>query len=554
MKSLTAAVLALPLAALAAGPTTPDAGTLLQQLKPVAPPEPASTQPPVLKPPAKAAQTARPSAPFLVRAIRISGNTLFDTATLHTLVADAEGQPLTLAQLEAVAERITTYYQTHGQPLARAIVPAQTVREGTLTIEVVEARYGQVSLSNQSRVRSGLLQNMLSPLRSGQFVEQDALDRVLLLASDLPGTRMEATLKPGDAVGTSDLAVSAATAAATAGVASLDNFGNRYTGRARAGASVNVFNLLGYGDTLGVSALTSGAGLHYLRGSYESLVNGQGTRLGAAYANVYYRLGKSLSDLDAHGTADVGSLWASHPLLRSRDRNVYGRLGYDHKQLRDHIDKTALQTDRQLDNWTLSLNGDWRDALLGGALNGWNVSWTTAQVDFRNAAAQEADQATARTAGGFSKWNASFSRVQGLTPNHSVYLMAAVQAASGNLDSSEKLSAGGPYSVRAYDTGALSGDAGQVLTLEYRYDFAPAALGQWQAQVFFDTARVTVNQDPWGSGRNSATLSGAGVGVSWQNADQWRARAYVATRVGAHPALLAHSAATRGWVEVSKGF
>ena len=47
----------------------------------------------------EASGTLPPSAPFLVAGLSISGNTLFDTATLHALVAEAEGQPLTLPQL-----------------------------------------------------------------------------------------------------------------------------------------------------------------------------------------------------------------------------------------------------------------------------------------------------------------------------------------------------------------------------------------------------------------------------------------------------------------------
>jgi hemolysin activation/secretion protein len=44
-------------------------------------------------------------------------------------------------------------------------------------------------------------------LGTGQAISQGALDHALLLLSDLPGVAVNATLKPGEAVGTSDLVV-----------------------------------------------------------------------------------------------------------------------------------------------------------------------------------------------------------------------------------------------------------------------------------------------------------------------------------------------------------
>ena len=79
--------------------------------------------------------------PFLVQSIRIAGNTLFDTPTLHALVAEAEGQSLTLLQLQERVARLTRYYRDRGYPLSRAIIPQQTIDSGSVLIEIIEARY-----------------------------------------------------------------------------------------------------------------------------------------------------------------------------------------------------------------------------------------------------------------------------------------------------------------------------------------------------------------------------------------------------------------------------
>jgi hemolysin activation/secretion protein len=150
------AMLFLPLEVHAAEPVVPGAGSILQQTQPVMPPAPSATgtglaieQP--------EGGTLPPSAPFLVKAIQLSGNAAFDTPTLHALIAEAEGKSLTLPQLGRVAARITDYYHSHGYPLGRAIIPAQTIKDGRVRIVIIEARYGQIALDNRSRVVDPLL-------------------------------------------------------------------------------------------------------------------------------------------------------------------------------------------------------------------------------------------------------------------------------------------------------------------------------------------------------------------------------------------------------------
>lgn len=554
--SLLAAVLLLsPLAAHAqgAGPVVPGAGSILQQVQPVTPPAP-SPSGTGLKIEREGGAKLPPGAPFEVKTLRISGNTLFDTPTLHALVADGEGRTITLAQLDELAGRITGYYHSHGYPLARAIIPAQTIESGIVRMEIIEARYGRIGLANRSRVNDPLLQDTLAPLQSGQAIGQAGLDHALLLLSDIPGVVAGAVLKPGEAVGTSDLQVDAAPGPSVSGNVVLDDYGDRFTGRTRIGGTVYFIDPLHHGDVLSASGVSSGSGMNYGRIAYDTLLNGLGTRVGGSYSALRYVLGGPLAALDAHGTAEVESLFAKHPLARSRDVNVYGQIQYDRLRLRDHIDASAIRTDRHLDNWALSLSGDARDALLAGGVNSWRVGWTAGHVGFDDSAAQLADAATAGTQGGFSKWNVSVARLQGLSPKSTLSLTFFGQWANANLDPSMKMLAGGPYMVRAYDVGAVSGDSGYAGSVEFRHDLGQAWQGQWQALAFIDGAHVTVNKSPWIAGVNSATLSGAGLGLAWAGPDNWSARVHIAAPFGSTPASAGNTASARAWVEIGKGF
>jgi hemolysin activation/secretion protein len=558
MRRLSGLILgvASPLA-LAGPPPTPlppiDAGTILQQAQPVTPP-PTPVSGTGLTIESESGANLPRTAPFLVRSLLITGNTRFDTPTLQALVADAEGQTLTLLELHERVTRITRYYQTHGYPLARAIIPQQLITAGQVGIQIIEARYGKVILQNSSQVRSTLLEATLVPLGSGSAVSQGALDHSLLLLSDLPGVAVNATLKPGEAVSTSDLVVDTTPLPMFSGSIAADDFGDRFTGRARLGGTVNVIDPLHQGDVFSASGLSSGSDMEYGRLAYDAALTGTGTRVGVSYSALHYKLGDPLSALEAHGTATVASLWAKRPIVRSTDVNLYGQIQYDYLKLDDHIEASALITDRHLNDFTASVSGDSRDAWLTGGVISWTASLTSGEVGFDNDAARLADVATVRTDGRYTKWNAALYRLQNIGPANTLYLTVSGQWANSNLDSSQKVLAGGPYTVRAYDMSAIAGDTGYQESVELRHLLAAAWHGRWQTLVFIDSAQVTINKNATVSGKNSATLSGAGVGLNWIGPQAWSVKTYLATPFGPTPVLVEDPSSVRLWVEFSKGF
>lgn len=553
-RAFLAALLALllPITQVAAQ-SVPGAGSILQQDRPVKPlvPSPADTG---MTFKLEGGAELPDSPPFVVTTIQITGNTVYDTPTLRALVAEAEGQTLTLPQLAKVVNRITDYYRDHGYLLARAVVPAQVIRDGVVRIVIIEARYGKVKLDNRSRVSDTLLQDTLAPLHSDDVVTKSKLDRALLLASDIPGVAANATLSPGEQDGTSDLNVQANATPAVNGNAALDNDGNRYTGRTRVGATLNLVAPMHHGDVLSVNALSSGKDMNYASLSFDTLLNGMGIHLGGSYSELHYTLGDTLASLDGHGTAQEKMVWMKAPVVRSQAFNLYGQLQFDHKQLNDEIDVTSLHTDRHLESWNAILTGDLRDSLFSGGTNTWSINWSGGRVLFDDAGARVADAATAKTQGRYTKWNWNLARLQNLGQNDALYLAFSGQSANVNLDSSEKMLAGGPYSVRAFDIGALSADAGNFESIEYRHYLGEILRGYWTMTAFVDREHVSINKNTWAPGANSANLTGAGVGLNWAGPDLWAAKAYVATPIGSLPALLGATKSTRAWVDINKGF
>jgi hemolysin activation/secretion protein len=529
-----------------------DSGQLLQQVQPT------QTQPPAsnLDLTIQKRQQARSSSTttFHVRSIEIIGNTLLPTASLHPLVASGEGQDLSLNDLDALAGRVTDYYHDHGYPLATAYVPAQTLHDGVVRIAVVEARYGAVSLQNESAVGNYPLNATLSPLQSGQPVSDYTLQRSLLLLSDIPGAIVNSVMRPGTAEGTSDLLVDVTSAPRYTGTLGVDDYGNAYTDRVRLTGTFDVNGLFHQGDLLDFSGVTSGADMNYGRISYRYLLDGQGTTLGLAASGLNYRLGNGLSDLHAHGTATTQSVNLSQPFIRNTAGNLYAQIEFDHKRLYDNIDIADIETDRHSNSWVATVAGDQRDAT---GITNFNISGAYGRLYLDNFQTLFSDYFGARTQGSFTKFDYSVSRLQQLNPTNAFYFGFSGQLANKNLDTSEQFYLGGPNTVRGYDVGVVSGAEGNLATIEFRHDLTISMLpGPWQASAFVDSGRIQAYKTVFFPGPNTARLNSAGVGLHWTAPHDWLVSTSIATPIGNRPELAGPhvNTSTRFWLQVQKGF
>lgn len=533
---------------------TPAVGGQLQQIPPpVAQPRPA---PGIdfdrASPPADAA----PSGPRVrVDSLRVSGAVLFTEADLVAATGFVPGAELTLPELRNFAAAIARFYNSRGYFLAQAYLPAQAIEGGTVTIAVVEGRYGAVSLRNGSGLKDPVANRILRGLDSGDPVAIGPLERRLLLLSDIPGVAVRSTLSPGTEVGTSDLVVDLAPGRSITGSLEADNAGNRYTGAYRLGGSVNFNNPTGLGDQISLRLLASTEGLAYGRAAWQAPV-GDAT-VGVSYTHLTYELGREFESLDASGTADIVSLFASYPLIRSRNHNLYAFGSVDAKWLTDEIGLVGQVSDKTSRAVTLGLRGDSHDELGGG---GWTTYWaavTTGQLDIEDPAERAADALAARTQGDFGKLQFSLSRLQTVAGPFSLYGAVRGQVAFDNLDSSEKMELGGAYGVRAYPEGEAYGDEGYIATLEarLRLDAVTGKLpGHFQLIGFVDAGEVDFAHDPWFPGANHASRIGYGVGLNWAGPDDIFISASYARKLGDEPTTSGPDADGRVWFQIVKLF
>ncbi|MDB5869331.1 MAG: Polypeptide-transport-associated domain protein ShlB-type [Polaromonas sp.] len=551
-KLLPFALLALSQSLFAQQP--PSAGSQLQQIPPS--PMPQKAAPAIrIEPSAAPASPAADAVKITVNRLQMTGARVYSEADLLALTGFRPGSELSLADLRGMAARITERYRSEGYFVAQAYLPAQDIKDGAVTIAVVEGQYGKVAVRNQSNLSDDLVHSQLEGINSGDTVAIAPLESRLLLLSDIPGVNISSTLAPGASLGTSDLIVDVAPGQRVTGSIDADNAGNRYTGEYRVGATVNLNNAAGRGDVASLRVLTSGSGLNYARASYQ-MQFGKATA-GLAYSWLGYELGKEFSSLQANGTAKIASVYGSYPLIRSRNTNLYALLAFDHKTFQDRVDATQNVTDKKAQALMASLRGDHRDSWGGGGLSGYSLTATAGNIDIETPIPHAFDAATAKTNGHYTKLGFSASRLQNLTDTVSLYAGINGQVASKNLDVSEKMELGGINGVRAYPEGEAYADQGYVLTLEARMQlpkFSAQMPGQMQLIGFIDTGTVNLNKNPWGPGDNRRTLSGAGVGLNWWAANDFVVKASYAHKLGSGTATSAPDKSGRFWIQAVKYF
>ena len=533
--------------------STPSAGGQLQQI-PRVPEMPAKMPPVQVAPPITPSAAPQSGTVFVVKQLNVMGATAYSVAELQSVAGFESGREISLPTLYEMAEKITNHYRQDGYLVARAYVPAQEVKDGAVTITVLEGKYGQVALNNTSSLDSQVPSNLMTGLKPGDVIEKEALEERLLRLSDLPGVEVRSTLVPGASVGLSDLIVEVKPGALISGSVDIDNAGNRYTGENRIGATVHLNNPTGHGDVATLRALTSGSGLRYGRVAYQTPW-GLG-RIGLAYSELRYDLGHQFEALNANGQARIATIFGDYPLIRSRNTNLYMGLTLEAKDFEDRLDAIPYLNEKKVQVATATLRGDHRDAWWGGGLNNYSLAWSTGHLDIHTPVARALDAETARTDGHYNKLAWAVSRVQQVTPTVTVLASLNGQMASKNLDVSEKMELGGMYGVRAYPEGEAYADEGYLATVEVRkrLDWPSLSNSQIHVSAFIDAGAVKLNHSPWAAGDNRRQLSGAGLGAYWTKARDFSIKAFYAWKLGSEDALSAPDKSGRFWIQAVKYF
>lgn len=302
--------------------TAPDAGRLLQQQQ-IAPELPVQRSIELQQVPQLLNKFAPGGASVLITDITFVDNSrLSREQLLAALPPEALTQPLDLSGIQSLADAFSGIYRNAGYPFARVFVPAQKMKNGALTLQVVEGRYDQVTAKGEAATAARAQGYLDAGLPSGAVIETAALERTMLLIADLPNMSTAPLMQPGDKQGTGNLVLNVDAPRRVSGEVGVDNHGNRYSGAYRTRASVQVDNPFIVGDQLQLSASVSDEKTWLGSAAYSLPVGNSGLRSNTSVAHTYYELGKEFASSQSNGTADVLSSGLTYPLIRSQQFNL----------------------------------------------------------------------------------------------------------------------------------------------------------------------------------------------------------------------------------------
>jgi hemolysin activation/secretion protein len=482
-----------------------------------------------------------------VRSVRFVGaNGWAREDDLAELARPALGKSLSSADLTALIEGINSFLKSQGWLLAQAYLPPQDVTDGDLEVRLlpglIDGGFEGIVVNGAQRISAERIRNMVAgPMLAQQGrLNAHQLEQGLLRASELSGVSATASLERGAQLGSSRLIIEAQEAPVVGGGITLDNFGGPYTGIQRATGVISLSSPLGIGDSMLLNAVRS-AGIAMLTTQVSVPVGSGGLKLGGSLTTLRYQVGGDLSDLGLKGRALMSGLNANYPLYLTPSFKLRARAGLDRKAFVDTAADDRLG-DKVVQVLTLGINGQISDAIWGEALNDWSVGLDRGHMDLsRLPAVFEQDQDGPRTHGFFHKWLYSFTRLQPLAKNWTTQVSINGQQASRNLESSEKFSLGGNNAIRAYPGGEGAGDSGTVASLTVTRQWAKPVSGhRVELSGFYDWGRIrvqhTANQvNDSATGRNSYTLSGAGLALSLAQPGVWNLALTWARTLGENP-------------------
>ncbi|MDZ4371655.1 MAG: ShlB/FhaC/HecB family hemolysin secretion/activation protein [Phenylobacterium sp.] len=405
--------------------------------------------------------------------------------------------------------------------LVRVEIPAQTIDAGAVVLEVIEARIANVTVRGDPGPAAPALERYAEKLRGMAPFDIARVQRYILLASDVPGMQVRASVRPGSSGerGAVDLDLTVERDEEEV-ILNVQNLQAKATGRWGVLGRYDLNARTRYGERTTLVFYRTlqneqwvAQGLTEARFGSEGLV----VRGGLAYGES--RPGGPLGGLGLKSVSVIGSMEAAYPVVRSRRKNIWAAAGVE-----------VIDQDTRLGGAGKLINDDLRVvyARIEGdqtVYYGYRPIQLRGQVGLRQGlnifgATDKGDRLLSRADARPSAWSlgAEGSILTLLTPTLSAYVEVSGQYADKPLAAYEEFSVGSLTVGRGYDPGYVTGDKALAATFELRAGpYQPRAGLTVSPYGFFDIAH-TADRDRTGFNQ---TLKSVGFGVQIPVRERW---------------------------------
>lgn len=466
-----------------------------------------SLQPPGLAPRSKATPRT------FIRAIRITGNTVFSAEELSRITVPYLGREVTDEDLAALRQALTLKYVNAGYINSGAVLPDQEVIDGVIEYRIIEGALVDIRVTGNQRLHSDYVRDRLA-LGARPPLNVVALqDQLQILLQGPFIQRINAELLPGDQPGEARLLAKVEEGARGSLSVRLDNDLSPALGDARAVLFGQLYSPTGRGDLL-TGQLEHAKGYGKLFADYGMPLNSRDTTL-----NVFAEWERAevveepLNALEIQSRARTLGLRLNHPVFRTTQQQLRLVAGFDLRQSRTELLGEGFSFSPGVEPDGLSKVSVLRfiqDYVLRDRSQVMALRSTFSQGI---GAFDSTNMGDSVPNGKFTAWLGQFQYVRRLGNSDSQLLFRFDgQLTSQPLLPLEQFAVGGMRTVRGYRTNQLVRDQGYASSLEVRVPVLRREDGRALLQIspFIDIGGA------WYKGRDTPrpqTIKSAGLGL-----------------------------------------
>ncbi|WP_264625071.1 ShlB/FhaC/HecB family hemolysin secretion/activation protein [Candidatus Symbiopectobacterium sp. NZEC135] len=407
---------------------------------------------------------------YRIQKIELQGVTVLSSSVQQTLTASWAGQCMRMSDIQALVRSVSQAYLQRGYITSQAWVPEQDISSGTLQIAVTEGRIE--SITQQEKMPLTL--SMAFPTAAGNVLNLRDLEQGLEQLNRLTSQPVTIDIQPSSQSGYSRVVVVPAGNTRPLHVnLGADNSGSKATGTGQMSTQLTLDNPLQLADLWVLSASRDNA---FVQDRRSRSLSGS---LSVPYG--YWLFSYQSSWNDFHQNLPFpGSAWRYEGMAQSH------RLGAYRTLLRDGQQKLALDmsvTRRHTENRIAGQRLSNSSAVVSSVALGPHYSRSAGNVYFTInpsisqglstlGAPRDDTRYPDAPRAQFRKVSLNASVFYSFTPSLYYLTTAYGQTSPDNLYASERVTAGGLYSVRGFKEQLLSGNRGAYWRNEVNWQLA----------------------------------------------------------------------------------
>lgn len=485
-----------------------------------------------LERPIKQIEEKKDEITFYLQDFQFLGNEILSSEILKNQLSFMLYQNHTFSTLKEALRILQTFYIDKGY-IAKIYFPKQKLENGIVKIEIIEAKMGEInktSTSSSKISQEELKEYFNSKIKKGEIFNSKDFAKAIRELNKIKALNLTSSIKQSEIKDSIDVDLKADLISKYQFSTNFDNYGSKSLGVIQNYSKVTVNDISNYGkhDSLDFGIMSSKYSKMGLL-AYEIPIGFNGTKLGLTISKLEYELAGEFKSLDVEGNSLTKKIDFTYPFDILDEASTQFVLSHN---FRDSISTTLGEetSNKEFEVSTFAFQFSNKDNFFNSAINSFEISISNGKLDLNNETEKNSDFISGKTDGEFNKLNIFYSREEEITDKLEFQFDFTAQKAFDNLDAGEKLSLGGPNSIKAYSSSVISGDDGYFYNCSLKYLLTKT----FQSSIFYDYGHIKRNYNDWevnNSLPNSLSIDSIGIGLSYLDENGFSGKIQIARKL-----------------------